>query len=146
MIRHSLHRLALGTVALFAAGGGQAAASDCCACPAPCVTERMVEVVAVPATAPFYVVNEGPIYAGPGIMSVPTTYKKHQSIGAYPYIGRGYGHYHRHDPEIVIWQKSRVLYIDAKAPPRMGMSHPARMTPYRNAPRRLLRPLDPRDK
>jgi hypothetical protein len=146
MIRPSLHLLALGAAATLAAGG-QAAAGSCCACEPACATEQVVEVVEGYAAAPFYVVNEGPIYAGPGIMSVPTTYKKHQSIGAYPYIGHGDSHHDRHHPHVVLWQQSRVVYVDAKAPHRMVMSHPPRMTPYRSAPRRMMRPpLDPRDK
>ena len=145
MVRHSLHLLALGAAAALAAGG-QAAAGSCCACPAPCATEQVVEVVEARAPAPFYVVDQGPIYAGPGIVSFPTTYKHHQSIGAYPYIGHGYRH-HRHHPEVVLWQQSRVAYVDVKAPGRMVMSGGHRMAPYRSAPRRTVRPpLDPRDK
>jgi hypothetical protein len=122
------HLLALAAAAALAAGG-EAAAGSCCACPAPCDTEQFVEVVEHRAPAPFYVVDHGPIYAGPGIVSFPTTYKKYQSIGAYPYIGHGYGRYRHHHPEVVLWQQSRVAYVDI------------------NAPRRMVRPpLDPRDK
>jgi hypothetical protein len=143
MIRHSLHLLAFGAAAALA-GGGQAAADPCCGCPAPCAEEQIVEVVEARAPAPFYVVDQGPIYAGPGIVSFPTTYKKHQSIGAYPYIGHDY-HRHPHHPEVVLWQQSRVAYVDVKAPHRMVMSGGHRM--HRSAPRRTMRPpLDPRDK
>jgi hypothetical protein len=138
-----MHLLALGAVAAFALGG-EAAAGSCCDCPAPCDTEQF-GVVESRASAPFYVVDQGPIFAGPGIVSFPTTYKKHQSIGVYPYIGHGYRHGHR-PSEVVLWQQPRVAYIDVKAPYRMAVSSGHRMM-HRSPPRRMVRPpLDPRDK
>jgi hypothetical protein len=145
MVRYSLHLLALAAVTAFAAGG-EAAAGSCCACPAPCDTDQVVEIVAAHRPAPFYVVDQGPIYAGPGIVSFPTTFKHHQSIGAYPYIGHGYGGYRQPRSEVVLWQQSRVVYIDVKAPHRMVMSGGHRVI-NRGIQRRMVRPpLDPRDK
>jgi hypothetical protein len=121
MIRHSLHLLVFGAAAAFAAGGG-AAAGSCCNCPAPCAPEPVVEVVETHAAAPFYVVDQGPIFTGPGIISYPTVRKMYQSIGDYPYIGYG-GYQHR------------VAYVDVKRPHHRI---------YRRAP--VVRPLNPRDK
>jgi hypothetical protein len=141
MVRHSLHLLALGAAAALALGG-EAVAGSCCDCPAPCDTEQF-EVVATRAPAPFYVVDQGPIFAGPGIVSFPTTYKKHQSIAVYPYIGHGYRQ-HRHYSDVVLWQQPRVAYVDVKAYPMISSGH---RTMHRSAPRRMVRPpLDPRDK
>lgn len=145
MVRHSLHLLALAAAAVLAVGG-QAVAGSCCACPAPCETEQVVEVVEARAPAPFYVVDQGPIYAGPGIVSFPTTYKHHQSIGLYPYIGHGYRSHWRHHPDVVLWQQSRVAYVDVKASRRTLRQDGHRMT-HRSAPSRMMRPpLNPRDK
>jgi hypothetical protein len=148
MFRRSLHLLALGAVAALSTGS-QAAAGSCCACNASCAPAQVIEVVEapVPPPAPFYVVDQGPIYAGPGIVSLPTTHKVYRSIAAYPYIGRGPRYDHGHHPRVVLWQQSRVFYPDVKGPRRTVLSHSHRMTPYRSAPRRLApAPLDPRDK
>jgi hypothetical protein len=142
MVRYPLYLLAFAAVATLAAGG-EAAADSCCACPAPCDTEQFVGVVEARAPAPFYVVDQGPIYAGPGIVAFPTTYKKYQSIGAYPFIGHGYGR-DRHPSDVVLWQQPRVAYIDVKGYPMVSGRHRAI---HRSAPRRVMRPpLDPRDK
>jgi hypothetical protein len=125
MIRHSLHLLALGAAAVFAAGG-EAAAGSCCNCPAPCAPAPVVEVIVeAHAPAPFYVVDHGPNFTGPGVISYPTVRKMYQSIGDYPYIGYGHGSYHH-----------RVAYVDVKR---------AHHRIYRRAP--VARPpLNPRDK
>src|SRR3954470_24319508 len=129
MIRHSLHFLAFGAAAVFAAGG-EAAAGSCCNCPAPCAPEPVVEVVVeAHAPAPFYVVDQGPNFTGPGIISYPTVRKLYQSIGDYPYIGHGGGYHPR----------PRVAYVDVKR-----VHRPV----YRRAPvAPMVRPpLNPRDK
>ena len=124
MIRHSLHLLVFGAAAMFAAGG-EAAAGSCCNCPAPCAPEPVVEVVETHAAPPFYVVDQGPIFTGPGIISYPTVRKMYQSIGDYPYIGYGHGGYHH-----------RVAYVDVRRPHHRI---------YRRAP--MVRPpLNLRDK
>jgi hypothetical protein len=125
MIRHSLRLLAFGAAAMFAAGG-EAAAGSCCNCPAPCAPEPVVEVLETHAAAPFYVVDQGPIFTGPGIVSYPTVRKMYQSIGDYPYIGYGHGGYH---------PQARVAYVDVKRVHRRI---------YRRAP--VVHPLNPRDK
>ena len=123
MIRHSLHLLAFGATAMFATGG-EAAAGSCCNYPVPRAPEPVVEVVEVHAAAPFYVVDQGPNFTGPGIISYPTVRKMYQSIGDYPYIGYGHGGYHH-----------RVAYVDVKR---------AHRPIYRRAP--VVHPLNPRDK
>jgi hypothetical protein len=136
MIRHAFHLLALGAATTLAAGG-EAAAGGCCNCPTPCATEQVVEVVEAHAPAPFYVVDQGPIYAGPGIISFPTIRKEYQRIGDYPFIGHGYGRHRHPHGDVVLWHKARVVYIDTKAPRRV----------MHRAPAPLVRPpLNPRDK
>jgi hypothetical protein len=74
------HLLALAALASLA-GAPQASAGSCCqSCASPCAP-------AVPWVAPrayysatqFYVVNEGPTFSGPGIITLPPNY--------YPYRG-----------------------------------------------------------
>jgi hypothetical protein len=127
MIRHALGLFVLGTAAITVSSGAEA--GSCCNCPAPCATEPVVEVVVeAHAPAPFYVVDQGPIFTGPGIVSFPTIRKMHQSIGDYPFIGYGHGGY-RH----------RVAYVDVKR---------AHHRMYRRAPvvPMVRPPLNPRDK
>src|SRR5437870_5335676 len=69
--------LALGLLASLAAIPQASAGSCCQQCAAPCATPW------VPAPAyyygtQFYVVNEGPTYTGPGIVTLPPNY---------PYVG-----------------------------------------------------------
>jgi hypothetical protein len=54
------------------------------------------------ARAPFYVVNQGPLYKGPGIFAVPTYSEGRYAFSPYPYVppwagpygyGPGYGPY-----------------------------------------------------
>jgi hypothetical protein len=145
MVRRSLHLLALAAAAALVATD-EAAAGACCECTPPCAPAQVVEVVEAHAATPFYVVNHGPVYAGPGIMSIPITYAVHKGPRDYPYVGRDY-RYHRHHHDVTLWQKSRMVYVDVKAPRRVVVSHRPRMTPYRSAPRQMMRPpLDPRDK
>jgi hypothetical protein len=137
MIRHALRLLALGAAASVAAGG-EATAGSCCNCPAPCPTEQVVEIFEAHAPAPFYVVDQGPNFTGPGIISFPTVRKEYQSITDYPFIGHGYGRHRHPHGEVVLWHKSRVVYVDAKAPRRLV---------GRSTPTPLVRPpLNPRDK
>jgi hypothetical protein len=95
MFRRPLQLLALGTV-ISAAAATQAAAGSCCGgCWSPCVapapvvvapTPVVVQPVVVPVT-PVYVVNQGPIYSGPGIMTYPGYFDEWQWPRFYPYVG-----------------------------------------------------------
>jgi hypothetical protein len=144
MFRRWLPMLALSAVAGFAVASPVAAGS-CCECVPQCPPAQYIPVLELPEVTPIYVVNQGPIYTGPGIVAFPTTYKVHQSIGLYPYVRDGYWHPKHHHQHVVLWHEQRVDYIDVKAPHRRWLGH--RTVPYRSAPPRIVRPpLDPRDK
>ena len=75
MFRRSIQFLALGAVAAVAAASG-AAAGSCCAC--------------APACGQFYIVNQGPVYSGPGIVVTPGYFELDRWPAVYPYIGHSY--------------------------------------------------------
>jgi hypothetical protein len=88
MIRRSLSLLAL-TAFISAAAATQALA--CCGCAYTCAPPAPVQIWGL---SPSYVVNQGPVYTGPGIYTSPT-YEAEVSTLDYPYVG--YGDYRRHD-------------------------------------------------
>ena len=111
MFRRSLQWLAFGAL-LAAAPVSQASAGGCCSgCAAPCVLAAPV-VVAAPIVAvqpvpvlPVYVVNQGPLYSGPGIMTYPGYFNEWRAPTFYPYVSvdayypayhAWYRPYHRH--------------------------------------------------
>lgn len=76
-----------------------------CGCGCGC-GERGLLVYAQPAVTPFYVVNQGPEYSGPGIMVPYGTYAPQAGLavpGEYPYVGYygrhyAYRHHYWHRP------------------------------------------------
>jgi hypothetical protein len=123
MFRRSLYILACSAAALAMAS--PAAAGWCCECVPDCPPVQYIPVLELPEVTPVYVVNHGPVYTGPGIVSAPMFYKLRTSTAPYPYIGHHYYSYpyvHRHHaPRVVHYQ--------------------------RRAPRLMVQPpLDPRDK
>ncbi len=82
MLRRSLQFLALGAVASLGTVA-PATAGGCCACASACgqqyqqvqyqyVWQRAYVAVPVPvAPTPIYIVNQGPVYTGPGFHTVP---------------------------------------------------------------------------
>lgn len=44
------------------------------------------------ARAPIYLVNQGPVYRGPGIFAVPTYSEGGYAFTPYPYVSGGYGY------------------------------------------------------
>jgi len=105
MFARPLQLLALG--ALIAAGAATEASACCGWCAAPCGTP--IPVVAVAPLPPVYVVNQGPVFSGPSIITYPgyfealawprfypyveSHYPWYSEPGYYPYAH--YGHYHR---------------------------------------------------
>jgi hypothetical protein len=91
MIRHALPIAAIAMAAAATFASPASAGSPCC-CVAPCV-------VAVPAPPvlvyePFemprvYIVDQGPVYSGPGIYTNPTVVLPRR-MPRYPYVGRDY--------------------------------------------------------
>jgi hypothetical protein len=81
--------------ALTAAIGATPAAAGgfaCCSCEVGCAP--LVAVVP-PITTPFYIVNQGPVYTGPGIVVVPGYIEVDTAPATYPYVGRDY-YFRRH--------------------------------------------------
>lgn len=78
-------------LAAIASIGAATPAAACCACAAPC--EPPVVVVAPPAPAyvkPFYIVNQGPVYGGPAIVTTPRIKYFHVPPAHYPRVRESY--------------------------------------------------------
>ena len=120
------HRLiALATLAVLALPGAANAGSPCCACPLPC---------AVPE--PFYIVNQGPTYSGPGIVVMPGPTAVDTMPAAYPYVGRDY-----YVPHYPYYRKAhRTYYRSIKH--RVHYRHVVK----RRVSHKTVLPLDPGDK
>jgi hypothetical protein len=93
MIQRFVSIAALATLSAAAAASSASAGGAPCCCLEPCV-------VAVPAPPPvivykpyemprIYVVDQGPVYSGPGIYTEPTLVLPHR-MPRYPYIGPAY--------------------------------------------------------
>lgn len=65
-------------------------AGACCgACGAPCTAPAPVVVqapVVVVQPSPYYVVNQGPVYGGPGIVTYPGYFDTWHRPAFYPYV------------------------------------------------------------
>ena len=86
---------ALATLALMMVASVPAQAGGPCCCPAPCVVAVPAPPVKVyvPYEMPrIYVVDQGPVYSGPGIYTNPTVVLPRR-MPRYPYVGRDYPHY-----------------------------------------------------
>lgn len=113
---HRRHRWCLaGAVAALAVAGPAPLFAGCCVDGPPTVVYRIPPVaIAAPPTGyvlgasdarkPIYVVNQGPVYAGPGIYAVPTYSEGGYAYTTpYPYVKsywayRRYGYGPRFDP------------------------------------------------
>jgi hypothetical protein len=82
---------ALGAIASVSAVTPSAAGS-CCACATPCLVPAPVVEVVVPYVKPYYVVDQGPVYDGPGIVTVPTIKYFHTPLADYPYVTHVYSY------------------------------------------------------
>lgn len=68
-----------------------------CGCGCGCGRSMVYAVVMQPT--PFYLVNQGPVYSGPGLMIPYGAYAPQVGLappGAYPYIGRRWYRHHGH--------------------------------------------------
>ena len=91
MIRRLLSLAALTVLSTAAAVSSASAGSPCC-CPAPCVVAGPPVVVYTPYEMPrIYVVDQGPVFSGPGIYTNPTVMMPHR-MARYPYIGPRHGY------------------------------------------------------
>jgi len=90
MIRRSLSITALAVLSATAAAVSSASAGSPCCCVAPCVYAAPPVVVYQPYEMPrIYIVDQGPVYSGPGIYTNPTVVMPHR-LPRYPYVGRDY--------------------------------------------------------
>jgi hypothetical protein len=93
MFARSLSLLAL-TAAVAAATATQALAGSCCGCAYTCAPPTPAQIQ-IWGLSPAYVVNQGPVYSGPGFYTAPT-YEGEVSTADYPYVGNGfYPRYYR---------------------------------------------------
>jgi len=83
MIKRSLYLLAM-TAFVSAAAATQAMAGSCCGCAYGCAPPAPIQVWGL---SPSYVVNQGPVFTGPGFYTSPT-YEGEVSTVDYPYVGR----------------------------------------------------------
>src|SRR5882724_8409979 len=82
----------LAATAFVAAGAAMPAmAGSCCGCAYTCAPPAQVQIWGL---SPEYVVNQGPVFSGPGFYTAPT-YEGEASTVDYPYIR--YGAYPRYD-------------------------------------------------
>ena len=91
MIGRSLSIAACAVLLATAAVSSANAGSPCC-CAAPC--GYAVPVVVAPPVVVYepyvmYVVDQGPVYSGPGIYTNPTLVVP-RPMARYPYVGRDY--------------------------------------------------------
>jgi hypothetical protein len=92
MLARSLSLLAL-TGFVSAAAAAPALAGSCCGgCAYTCAPPAQIQIWGL---SPVYVVNQGPIFSGPGFYTSPT-YQGEVSTVDYPYVGNGdYPRYYR---------------------------------------------------
>src|SRR6202035_5868898 len=87
MIARSLSLLAL--TAFVSAAATQALAGSCCRCAYTCALPAPVQMrpaqIQIWGLSPTYVVNQGPVYSGPGFYTAPT-YEGEASTAGYPYV------------------------------------------------------------
>jgi hypothetical protein len=88
MFGSPLKLLATLGAAGLALGTAQAGSLCCAGCGEPCVA-HLVEEVVVPV-APFYLVDQGPVFYGPAITRGPSYFEEITSSHHFPYIGNAY--------------------------------------------------------
>jgi hypothetical protein len=89
MLHHSIRYLALAAL-LAGISASPAAAGSCCACAGGCAPAVLVTPPLF--TAPFLIVDQGPVYSGPGIVVVPGYVAVNTMPATYPYVGRDYAY------------------------------------------------------
>jgi hypothetical protein len=76
--------------ALAALAATPAAADYCCECAVGCPPVVVLEQGYVP---PYFIVNRGPVYSGPGINVGPWVRPFYKPIADYPYVDHDYPYY-----------------------------------------------------
>lgn len=77
--------LLVGAAVAMAAAVSSAHAQGVC-CRTAAVTVAYAPVVAPYVSAPYYIVNQGPVYSGPGIFTRPTYIPNNATFAPYPYV------------------------------------------------------------
>ena len=127
MLARSLSLWAL-TAFVSAAAATQATAGSCCrGCAYTCAPPPQVQIWGL---TPSFVVNQGPVYTGPGFYTSPT-YEGEVSTADYPYVG--YGDYPRNSRPFY-----GVTYLD---PYRDRLYRPSWQGTGLESPRRSHREL-----
>ena len=95
-IRHFVLAAAVSVVALSQASSVSA---GCCGCNTPCwAPGRYIPVVHVPDVVtyygPMYVVNQGPVYSGPGVVTYAGYFDDYRPMASYPYFVDDYYYPH----------------------------------------------------
>jgi hypothetical protein len=94
MLRRPLQHLVLATLVSLAAASQAAAGSCCGGCGTPCVAPgQYIPVAEVVVVTPMYVVNQGPTYVGPGVMTYPHFFNERRPPADYPYVSHDYPQY-----------------------------------------------------
>jgi hypothetical protein len=124
MFARSLSLLAL-TAVVAAATATQALAGSCCGCAYTCALPAPAQIQ-IWGLSPTYVVNQGPVYTGPGFYTAPT-YQGEVSTADYPYVGTGvypryYRPYVRHHFEMLHRHDTSVIYRHGFGPRAITMS------------------------
>jgi hypothetical protein len=87
---------ALGATLTMSAATAPAIAADCFA---PCVRHVVVVEPAEPLyVKPFFIVDHGPVYGGPGIVTRPLIKEFHVRPAKYPYVTHIYSYSSYHSP------------------------------------------------
>jgi hypothetical protein len=82
----------LAATAFISVAAATQATAGCCDCAYTCAPPPQIQIWGL---SPSYVVNQGPVYTGPGFYTGPT-YEGEVSTVDYPYIGYGgYPRYYR---------------------------------------------------
>ena len=136
MLRN-LFKFLIGAVAAGLAAASAQAGSPCCGgCGDPCA-QGLVEVVGPPEVTPFYLVDQGPVFYGPGITRGPSYFEATTSSYRFPYIG--YSYYPPYDGgpyadpirhhvlhggwETPNWHRSAATYRPSAGPRIIRVSH-----------------------
>ena len=119
MLRRTMSLAAVAVTVIMAAAIPAGAGSPCC-CAMPCVVPAPAPVIVYqPYEMPqIYVVDQGPVYSGPGIFTNPTVVLPRR-MPKYPYVGHDYPRYLPSYEELPPYQEPLPLRSRAQAlPPR----------------------------
>lgn len=144
MRRRSLFAV-IASAAFVAAAAPAARAQGVCCTTIYGVAAPPVAYAPIPyVSAPYYVVNQGPVYKGPGIFTVPTYVGSGASFAPYPYVYAptylGYAGGYGPPPYVRSSYRPHGVYA-RRPPPRAGViDMRGRYGHFRPPMRRLLRP------